>query len=250
MDPYRFTTIAHHGRALLGPLHESSVDALLTHIDPAPLAGVRTRVLDIGCGKGEILLRALRRYGASGVGVEPNPSFATDARARARGRVPEGDLTLHATPLASAPLPHGGFDVAICTGATHAFGDYVPALEAIARFVRPRGWALIGIGYWRQPPAPEYLATFGGHAGEMMSLDQTLAAPIAAHWRVVAHHESTHDEWDDYESTYAANVHRWLERAPADPDAPAFRERIDSWAQAYATWGRDTMGFTTMVLRR
>jgi hypothetical protein len=45
-------------------------------------------------------------------------------------------------------------------------------------------------------------------------------------------------------------MHRWLDAHPDDPDAPAFRARIEAWSAAYARWGRETMGFVTLVLAR
>jgi SAM-dependent methyltransferase len=246
-DRFKFTTIAHHGRALLGPLSADTVDALLARIAPAPAPGARAAVLDVGCGKGEILLRAMRRFAATGVGVDSNPTFIAEARARGRGMVAVSDLALFGLPFALAPVPRGRFDLVICTGATHAFADH--AFE-IAPLARPGGWAMIGVGYWRQPPAAEYLASFGGREDEMLPLPATLAASARAGWRLVAHQESTLDEWDDYEHGYEDAVRRWLAARPDDPDAPAFRERIDAWSAGYQRWGRDTMGFVTMVLKR
>jgi len=248
MDPYKFTTIAHHGRALLGPLSGASVDALLARVELALPPGTRPAVLDVGCGKGEILMRAARRFGATGTGVDPNPTFVADARARTRAA--GVGASFHMLPFESAPVPRGGFDLVICTGAAHAFGDYARALAGCALLVRPRGWALVGHGYWRRPPAPEYLASFGGSEDEMAPLEDTLAAPAAHGWRVVAHHASTVEEWDDYELGYEAAVRTWLKARPDDPDAAAFQERIDRWYAAYERWGRETMGFVTIVMRR
>jgi hypothetical protein len=109
---------------------------------------------------------------------------------------------------------------------------------------------LAGVGYWRQPPAPEYLAAFGGSADELAPLAGTVAAAEAAGWRVVVRHESTLAEWDDYEHGYAAAMRRWLETHADDPDAPAFRARVENWARAYERWGRTTMGFVTLLLAR
>lgn len=249
-DPFRFTTIAHAGRALLGPLSLVSVDALLDALAPAGGGAARPRVLDVGCGKGEILLRAMRRFGATGTGVEPNPTFAADARAAAHARGLGADLVLHEAPFADAPLAGATFEVAVCTGAAHAFGGAAEVLAGLARLVPAGGAALFGCGYWRQAPAPEYLAAFGGSADELLPLDLTVALPAAHGWTVVTTHASTTDEWDDYEGGYARNVREWLAAHPADADAPAFRQRIETWNAAYGRWGRDTMGFVTLALRR
>jgi SAM-dependent methyltransferase len=249
-DPFRFTTLAHAGRALLGPLSLASVDALLSAISPARRPLARLRVLDVGCGKGEILLRAMRRFDAQGIGVEPNPAFAAAALARVHELGLAPDLVLHERSLEHAPLEGAQFDVAICTGAAHAFGDVPDALRALARLVPRGGWALFGCGYWRRKPAREYLDAFGGSEDELRMLEDTLALPASHGWTVTAHHESTVQEWDDYESGYAGNIRDWLAANASDPEAEAFRGRIESWNAAYERWGRETMGFVTLVLKR
>jgi len=79
-------------------------------------------------------------------------------------------------------------------------------------------------------------------------LRETIASAEAAGWRVVRCHESTLADWDDYEGAYAARVRAWLDARPLDPDAGAFRDRIERWSAAYAMWGRDTMGFALLLL--
>lgn len=280
-DPFRFTTIAHAGRAMLGPLGVEAADALIeaacakmaTGGSAAPEAPetreapeareareapkatslmmpVASRVMDIGCGKGELLVRAMLRLNARGLGVDPNRAFLAEARARADAAGIGEHLTLIPSvfePLLAGPRTYG---LVLCTGATHAFGDYAPALRALPRFVADGGRAIVGVGYWRQSPAAEYLASFGGREDEMLALDATLDAAPAAGWRVLAHHESTHAEWDAYEHGYAANMRAWVAANPHESDAPAFSQRIESWAAGYQRWGRETMGFMTMVLAR
>ena len=249
MDPFKFTTIAHHDRVLLGPVSEPRVDELLAHVH-VPSAPQPPRVLDIGCGKGEMLLRAMERLNGSGVGVDPNPSFIAAARARAHRRVPQGSLTLLQSPLEKAALPPGQFTLLICTGACHAFGDYVTALRESQRYVLPNGWAIFGQSYWKQTPEPEYLAVFGGSEDEMSSLEETKQHAKDAAWNIVATSESSPEDWDDYELAYSGAMTRWLQSRPNDDDVLAFRDRIEKWQDAYQRWGKHTMGFTLLLLRR
>ena len=220
---------------------------MLAHVraeGPAPA------LLDVGCGKGEILVRALEQLGGTGVGIEPNPAFAAEARARVASRLGGHRAVIHETRFADAPLPAAPFDFGICTGSIHAFGDWPAALAAHARLVKPGSFALLGPGYWQRPPHPDDLAAFGGAADELHSLPETLAFAERAGWRVIAHHASTMDEWDGYEHGYAASMRAWCDANGGDPDAASFRERIERWADAYARWGRDTMGYALVLLRR
>ena len=259
-DRFRFSTIGHASHSLLGPASEASVDALLERVavagaaSPAGAAhastGAAPRILDVGCGKGEFLVRALERLGGTGVGVEPNPVFAEDARARIATRLVPGMAAVIESRLADALVAPGTFTLGICTGSLHAFGDWRAALHGMQRLVTPGGWALMGPGYWQQPPHPDYLAAFGGREDEQHSLLATLAIARELGWRLEACHESTATEWDAYEHAYAANVRAWCDTNAGDPDARVFRERIDVWARAYAKWGRVTMGYALVLLRR
>lgn len=245
-DPFRFTTIAHASHTWLGPLSEASVDQLLARIPHAP----EHRVLDVGCGKGELLVRALEKLGGTGTGVEPNPAFAADARARAARRLAPGAMRIVEAKLADAALPDHSFDVGICTGSIHAFGDWPAALDGMARLSNPGGWALLAPGYWKRAPDPAYLSALGGSEDQLQSLLATSATARSHGWLVLACHESTLAEWDTYENAYAANVRIWCRANPTDPEAAGFSARIDKWAAAYRTWGRDTLGYALMLLQR
>ncbi len=246
-NPFRFTTLAHAGRDVLGPVSVAVVDALLARLARDDRV---ERVLDVGCGKGVTLVRALEHLGGSGIGVEPNPAFASDARERVARRLPPGRAVVLEAPLADAPLPAHAFGLGICTGALHAFGDWRETLQGMTRLVAADGWALLGPGYWKRVPHPDYLAAFGGSEDEQHPLPTTLSLAEDAGWQVVACHESSLAEWDEYEHGYAARVREWCDANPRDPDASAFRERVETWAAAYARWGRDTMGYALLLLRR
>ena len=241
---FRFTTIAHSERDWLGPLSDGAIDALLDGVRPSPV-----RTVDVGCGKGALLANVLQRFGGAGVGVEPNPEFAHSAIERVAARAPRASLALHECDLADAALPEGAFDLAVCTGASQAFGTPEQAVAGLARLVPPGGLVLLGEGYWRRRPDPAYAGLLGGedsmldHAGNVtMGRRHGLAC--------LRTRESTLAEWDAYEGAYAAAVRAWCEANPDDPDAQAFRERIDSWNAAFHRWGRDTLGFGLYLFRR
>src|SRR3954468_8803660 len=82
MNPFRLTTVAHSDHVFCSPMSSAKSDELVELLGlPAS-----SRLLDVGCGKAEFLLRAVQRYAATGVGVDPNGEFLRVARAHAETR--------------------------------------------------------------------------------------------------------------------------------------------------------------------
>ena len=97
------------------------------------------RVLDIGCGTGQITLLAARQASRGHVvGVDISAPMLERARADASEqgvanvRFEQGDAQVH-------PFADGGFDAAISRGGVMFFGDPVAAFANIRRALRPGG---------------------------------------------------------------------------------------------------------------
>jgi SAM-dependent methyltransferase len=239
VDRFRFTTIAHTGLTILNPIGSEKLDAALERLELSPGA----RVLDVGCGKAEALARLAERQGVSGIGVDPNPEFLRDAVRR------HSALDLRLGEIGEQEFAPHSLEAAICVGSTHAFGDYAGALASLHPLLRPGGSALIGEGYWKKHPEPEYRALLDAQESDFTDLvglaSRAREAGYALRWSAVADDA----EWDAYENTYAANVERFVREHPDDPDATEMTARIRRWHDGYRKWGRDTLGFGLFVLQ-
>ena len=246
MDREKFTTIAHGDHRLCSPVFDDKLDRVVGLLDlPAG-----ARVLDVGCGKGDLLIRIVQRWNARGVGIDPNPTFLDAAQRTALARVPGGDFEWLEVEMSAALFPPATFDAATCLGATHAFGDLAGTLRGLRDLVKPGGAVMVGEGFWRQRPAPEYLAAFGASADEFKDHIGNVAEGIATGLVPLYATVSTDDEWDHYEGLYARAVERYVHAHPDDPDAPAMRERIRAWRHTYLKWGRETLGFGVYLFLR
>ena len=79
-------------------------------------------------------------------------------------RAREGHLTTRVQWLNAPAADHlatteVAYDRALCVGASHAFGGYIPMLEAIGNRMEKGGILLIGEGFWKKPPSTEYSTT-------------------------------------------------------------------------------------------
>ena len=216
------------------PLSEDHADLLLDRLDPTG------SIVDLGCGWGELLLRAVDRSGGTGIGVDTDPAGLARGRVGAAARGSTERVTFVEQPAADW---RGQADRALCVGASHAFGGSRAMLEALAEVV-PRGRVLVGDACWPSPPTPAALEIFGA---DVLSLADLAAACRATGWRLL--HLSTADqrEWDDFESRHRAGQQEWLLANEADPQV---QDRLDHRWNEYLTAYRGVLGLAYLVLAR
>ncbi|MCH7679915.1 methyltransferase domain-containing protein [candidate division KSB1 bacterium] len=80
MDTWKYNGITHRDHLVCNPTSEARLDELVGLLPLKPGA----RVLDIACGKAELLLRIAVHHGASGIGVDISPYEVGEARRRVR----------------------------------------------------------------------------------------------------------------------------------------------------------------------
>jgi ubiquinone/menaquinone biosynthesis C-methylase UbiE len=220
------------------PLSEDHADDLLDHLAPAGA----TSLVDLGCGWGELLLRAAARTsGARAVGVDTDPAGLDRGRRAARER--GLDVTFEQREAADW---RGTADRALCVGSAHALGGTRQMPARLAEVV-PRGRVLVGDGCWENAPTPAAHAIFGD---DILPLPGLVAACRAAGWQVL--HLSTADqrEWDDFESRHRAGLREWLLAEPDDPRAAEVAAEQDAREHEYLTAYRGVLGLAYLVLAR
>jgi SAM-dependent methyltransferase len=245
-DPYKFTNIAHSGLTYCNPVSQAKLEELFSLL---PLDR-ESRVLDVGCGKCSMLIHLAARYGLTGVGVDPNRANLDIAREQATVEGVLDRLSLHEKRISDVDLATESFDAALCVGASHAYGDLATTLVALRELVRPGGYLLLGEGYWKAEPPPEYLVFMGMQASELgthhSNVDRGLSTDLNLLHALVA----SDDDWDHYEGMYAGNIERYCHAHQDDPDCPAMLSRIRGWRDGYFRWGRTCLGFGLYLFQR
>ena len=117
MDKWKYYDIRFARHRLCNPIGAARFEGFCRRLNLARGA----RVLDIGCGKGEFLVRLAKLYGVSGVGVDKSPYCVRAARATTARRTPHAALEFVEMDGA-AYRPRGAVDVAMCVGASWIFG--------------------------------------------------------------------------------------------------------------------------------
>ncbi|WP_406216612.1 SAM-dependent methyltransferase [Streptomyces decoyicus] len=242
MNREQISALAHAEHPIKSPLDDDSVRRLLERCLPRGTE----RVLDLGCGGGEWLLRALAMHPRlEAEGVDISEGDLAQARQDAVRLGVQERLVLHQREAEEFTSPHP-FDLVLSVGAAHAFGGLLPTLAAARKHLAPGGHVLIGDGFWEREPAPEAVEMLG----EFTDLATTLDRVAAAGWTPVHGHVSSRGELDAYEWSCWGSLAAWALDHPAHPDSAQVlgtaATRRSEWLRVY----RDTWGFVSLVLRR
>jgi ubiquinone/menaquinone biosynthesis C-methylase UbiE len=163
-------------QAYLEAIDKTFVDHVVRLIGDSGLPFKECRVLDFGCGPGQIPILMARRWPKMQiVGADAGPNMIEQAKRDAATAAveiewrivrlgPEGEERL--------PFEDGAFDVVLCNSTLHHLDDPLGTLNELGRVAKPS--AAVLIRDLMRPPAPMYplhVRLFGRHySGEMRRL--------------------------------------------------------------------------------
>ncbi|KQY22063.1 hypothetical protein ASD16_15565 [Cellulomonas sp. Root485] len=238
MDLPRHHTIRESSHQILDPFTDAQLATLgrALHLTPG------TTLLDLACGKGELLCTWARDHGTVGTGVDLSTVFVDAARSRA------AELGVDVTFVqgdASGYVSGTPVDVASCVGATWIGGGVVGTLDLLARSLKPGGIALVGEPFWRTDP-PEAARAIG----DFLTLPALVEQTRDAGWDLVEMVLADEHSWDRYVAAQWLNVRRFLDEHPDDELAPSLRHELSTAPLEYVTNQRPYLGWGVLALVR
>lgn len=224
--------------AVMNPISTAKIDRLIELLDlPAG-----ARVLDLGCGKGELLLRIGERYPIEGIGVDLDPALLEEGRFGRGDRAAASTIELVAGDALAWHGEQESFDLTVTVGAS--IDGYAATLRRLRRFTRPGGLVLLGEGYWRRPPAAVYLDALSATADELTDYAGTIEAGAARGLTPLYVVTSSLDDFDQYEWRWSANGERYAAAHHGEPGVDQLLAWIRRGRHRYvALGGRETLGF-------
>ncbi len=234
MNPHKFSAIAHRDHDYCNPIAAGKIERLL---DLLPLDET-SRVLDLGCGRAELALRIIERFGSTVVAVDRSSMMLDAARERAEWTGALGKLHLDDVDIADYRADPENFHLTVMLGAGGIKGGMTGICNRLKHWTRSGGYVLIGEGFWRQKPHSEYLSLLGGEK-DTQFLDHRGNVQAGIDAGLIPMHATTAsmDEWDEYEWKYCRAIERYVREQPEDPDIPAMLERSRRWRDAYLKLG-------------
>jgi SAM-dependent methyltransferase len=230
MERADYTRIAHTGMAIMNPIPAAKLDEVLALLDlPA-----RGRVVDLGCGKGDLLGRVAARYDVDAVGIDRDAKLLAEA--------PPG-INVIVADIETWNRGRGAFDLVASVGS--------PAqLSSLAGLVRPGGLVLYGDGYWRREPSEEYLEGLGATRDELEDYAGTIRRATDLGLTPLYAVTASVDDFDRYEWSWSLNGERYAAEHPDEPGVGEFVDWIRGGRRRYLELGgRDMLGFGLFLFR-
>jgi SAM-dependent methyltransferase len=246
MNSHKFSAIAHRDHDYCNPIAAAKIERIL---DLLPLER-DARVLDLGCGRGELSLKLVERFQARVTAVDISSPMLDAMRERARSCGALDRLRLLEIDIGEFKPEPECFDLTAMLGGGGIGGGIRGICATLGGWTRRGGYVLIGEGYWMQPPAPGYLAHLEARDDEFRDHRGNVQAGVDAGLIPLHAFVASSDEWDEYEWKYSRSIERYALEQPGDPDVPAMLERIRRWRDGYLRWGRDTLGFGVYLFQR
>ena len=241
----RFHEISEGSRRLLNPFNERKLDLVgeICRLEPGQ------RILDLACGKGELLARWARRHRITGTGVDLSEVFLAAARDRAVELGVADRLTFEAGDAGAYRPEPGGYDLVGCIGATWIGDGLIGTLELMRPALAPGGFLVVGEPFWHETPTAAGYAAMGVGPDEFTDLVGTLDRFTAAGCELVEMVLGNLDDWDRYAAAQWLNVGDHLAAHPDDPDADDLRAWSGAARRAYLAHTRRCMGWGVFILR-
>ncbi len=242
----RFHEISEANHRILNPLSEEKLMLLGEICDLES----DMSLLDLACGKGEMLCQWSKRHGIKGVGVDISNVFITAARKRAAELKVAHKVSFVEQDAVTYPQSFHSFDVVSCIDAAWIGGGVVGILELMKPALKYKdSLLLIGEPYWIEPPPREALMAIETEGEDYTTLVGMLDRFEEAGVELIEMVLADQDSWDRYASAQWKTLNGWLRENPDDADAPGLRKWLNDSRHAYLKYGRRYFGWGAFVLR-
>lgn len=246
MGRNELSAIAHTDHPIFAPLSDSTV----AHLLDRAIREQDDHLLDLGCGKGTWLLRALQAHdGATAVGVDISGEGFDHVLSEAARLGLADRLELRRQDVTEYQSTRKA-DLVLSVGAAYAFGGLLPTLNAAREHLAEDGMLLLGDCFWEREPDAAVRAELEDGPQKYADLPTTVDQVIADGWAPVYGHISTLAEWDEYEWCWTGTLAKWALDNPEHPDRDLALQMSAAHRTRWLSGYRGVLGFVVLLLRR
>jgi cyclopropane fatty-acyl-phospholipid synthase-like methyltransferase len=125
----------------------SSPQIVIDLIKKNQVASSITSVLDLGCGKGSVLIHLAREFGYSGHGIDAYPDFIEDAKRRAEKYQVAQQCFFEVGDIRDRVSELKNYDLVILGSIGVVFGNVRQTLEKVKKYTNHGGYIILDDGY-------------------------------------------------------------------------------------------------------
>lgn len=236
--------IAHRCHLFHNPISENKMHKIICELQLPENA----KVVDIGCGNGEILMRIAQEYKIHAQGVD-----ICDATLQLAVKRSEGMQNMHFQQADAQEfvqnIAENSVDLVVCTGSSHALGGYESCLQTIIPLLKRHGQILFAEGYWKKKPDAEYLEYLQASENDYYFHWQNVEIAVKHNLTPLYSHTASEEDFDNYEWLYSRSIEDYALENPNDTDNGDMLKHIRLWRKNYLRYGRDTLGFALYLFR-
>ncbi|HEY9075396.1 MAG TPA: class I SAM-dependent methyltransferase [Anaerolineaceae bacterium] len=245
----RFISIAEAGLKIQNPFSEAKMQALGEICQRLGYLQPRRRLLDLGCGQGELVCRWAQQFGVKATGVDPNAEFIEVARRRAIELAVTLQVEFIQVDAVQFPLSHPYYDMVCCLGAAEITGSITYAIHLMRKALKDekQGLLLVGMPFWVREPNQTAADAMGITMGTFQTLPVIYDLFERSGVDLVNMVFADDEGWDRYQTHHWMQVRSWLRNNPDDPDIENFRKMIEDWKRSYLVY-RGNFGWGVFLL--
>lgn len=123
----------------LGSMPDYVIELVERNIAPSKLK----RVIDLGCGKGAVLIQLSENIKFKGIGIDLMPEFIDEAKTYASQRACTKNLEFETADIKTTIEKHNNFDLVIYGHDSDIFGDLTQSLFELEKYMSNQSWIIL-----------------------------------------------------------------------------------------------------------
>lgn len=204
-----------------------------------------SRVIDFGCGTGELLAIWGRKLGVSGIGIDIRVSCIERAEAKISSLRLNDQIDIIHGRVSDYSLDDSSFDIAICLTSSYTWGGFAQSLASMKKAIKPGGKVVIGEPHWLSDRVKIDISSKEPFftERELLKIARQQGFDFEFMFR------ASRDDLDAYESRLWRGYIDWLETNPDHPDKGHVIEHLHKIQNNYFEFDRDNFGWAIYVLK-
>lgn len=202
-------------------------------------------ILDIGCGKGELMCRIAEKYDCNALGIDSNSNMIENIRPVSKGSV--SGIVVDMEKWLRDESPSKKYDLIVCIGSLRQ-GKQAEMLMQLTQMLSPSGMLLIGELVWIAKPSKEFLDFL--NMKESDYCDEEEMKYRLTNCGLTKSYYSDVVTLTEYESAILKNIEDWSvsEEGIADEDREVILKMSRGWNEFSTKHAQSTWAFSTNLV--